>query len=163
MQDDDLYRKVVSNNGRVRYEPVARYSEEAVSNFPYGTHLVVCRRGSTRRVYNIDVDLVPLIAAMHHCIDDMTSAVYQASAAKPKRSPVTPEQRAAWEKLKEVYGDEMFSILYPSAYDVAEAGVKALFSHVEERMKIPAVKQAYEDFLLIFGLMGGNVEHRHDG
>ena len=156
--NDDLYRKVVSDKGKVRYEPVARYSEEAVSNFPYGTHLVICRRGSTSRVYNVDTNLVPMLAAMHACIDDMSHAIYKASEARPKRVPLTPEQKEAWEKLKEVYGDEMFSIMYPSAHDVAKAGIESLYSDIEERMKIPAVKKAYEDFLFVYNVMGGHVE-----
>lgn len=149
----DLYKREVSKNGKVRYVPVAHYSEESISSYPYGTHLVVCRAGSTRRIYNVDVDYAPLIAAMHHCIDDMATAVYEASQAKPKKTPVTPEQKEAWENLKKAYGDELFSITYPSAHDVAKAGIEALYDVIKNRMEVPAVKAAYENFMLIFNLM----------
>lgn len=151
----DLYKREVSKNGKVKYVPVARYSEESTSSYPHGTHLVVCRTGSTRRIYNVDVDLVPLIAAMQYCIDDMATATYNASQAKPKNLAVTPEQKAAWESLKSSYGDEMFSIMYPSCHDIAKAGVESLYDEIKHRMEIPAVKEAYDNFMFIFNAMGG--------
>ena len=139
-----LYKKV----GR-RYVPVAEYSNEVVDSFPKGTHLVMCYPGGQSRRYNIDPNYAALIAAGRVAEDAMSKAMHEASEMRPKQTPITEGQRKAWKKLAKEFGDELATLNCASSHDIAEAGLKALQEEADKLLTIPAVKKAYEHFLLV--------------
>jgi 3-methyladenine DNA glycosylase/8-oxoguanine DNA glycosylase len=73
----------------------------------------------------------------------------RASEMRPHKQPITKEQREAWDNLAKAFGDERYYVEIPSAREIAEAGVKALQDEAFSLMKHEAVKQAFEDFVLI--------------
>ena len=135
-----------------RYEPVMEYDSELSHAFPYGAHLVMSKPGMQSRKYNIDPALAPLIAAAFYARDAMTTAVYEASHIRPGTKPITEEQRAAWEQLKVAFGDERYHLTWPSAADVVDVGLKAMEEEAAKMLENPAVKKAYERFLMIVEL-----------
>lgn len=139
-----FYEKV----GR-RYVPVAEYDSDWMSSFPKGSHLVVNRNGGSSRRFDIDPAFAPMIAAGVFAEDKMCAAIHSASEARSKTQPITPEQAAAWNKMKELMGDDLFYVSYPSAYEIAQAGIKAMSEEAAKLLTNPAVKQAYEQFLLV--------------
>jgi hypothetical protein len=132
-----------------RYKPVYEYDQMLLDSFSKGTHLVEVYPGGSSRRYNIDPNHAALIAAGRVAEEAMTKAISRASELKPRQTPITEGQRAAWKKLAQEFGDELATLQISSARDIAEAGLKALQEEAEELMKHEAVRNAYEHFLLM--------------
>jgi len=145
------YRK----EGR-RYIPIKEYDDNCMNALPYGDHLVMKYKNGETRVHNIDPALAPMIAAGRHGRDAMTAAIHSASTLRPRTSPLTEEQRVAWARLEEALGDDKFLLHGPSAYDVADVAVKAMIAEVDKYMSVPAVKNAYEHFMMVYKLTKEN-------
>lgn len=139
-----FYEKV----GR-RYRPVYEYDQTLLDGFPKGNHIVMCYPGGQSRRYNIDPNHAAMIAAGRVAEDAMCDAIRKASELRPQRTPITEGQRRAWRKLAREFGDELATLTVPSTRDIAEAGIQAMIAEAETLMKHPAVKDAYEQFLLI--------------
>ncbi len=142
------YKKV----GR-RYEPVSEYDSEYLDSFPKGSHLVMVYPGGSHRRYNIDPALAPMIAAGRVAEDAISKAIMTAQELRlPQRQrerPLTPEQKAAWDHLVEVFGDEVRQLEWPSVREAAEAGVEAMIKEQEKLLNNPIVRRAYERFLFV--------------
>ena len=134
------------------YVPVAEYDSDYLDSFPKGNHLVMCYPGGTSRRFNVEPALAPMIAASRFAEDEMCSSMVRASELKPTKTPITEEQRAAWENLKASFGDSLGTLQGASARDIVDAGLKVLHIEAEKLMKHDAVKQAYEQFLLVAAL-----------
>jgi hypothetical protein len=141
-----FYKKV----GR-RYVPVAEYDQEHLDSFPQGHHLVSVRPGVSSRRFKIDPALGPMIAAGIYAEDAISKSIMDASALRvPKRDePLTPAQLKAWKALAKAFGKEQYALEWCSYREAAEAGVKAMQQEAEKLMTNPAVKSAWEQFLLI--------------
>ena len=139
-----FYEKV----GR-RYRPVYEYDQTLLDGFPKGNHIVMCYPGGQSRRYNIDPNHAAMIAAGRVAEDAMCDAIRKASELRPQRTPITEGQHRAWRKLAREFGDELATLTVPSTRDIAEAGIQAMIAEAETLMKHPAVKDAYEQFLLI--------------
>ena len=132
-----------------RYVPVAENDYDMFDAMPKGTHLVMCYPGGQSKRYNINPNHAALLAASRVAEDVMSRALYEASEMRPRRTPITEEQQKAWEHLVKVFGEEARCLQYPSARDIAEAGVKALQAEADKLMQHESVKRAYEQFLLV--------------
>ena len=143
-----FYEKV----GR-RYKPVYEYDQVLLDSFPKGTHLVMCYPGGQSRRFNIEPNHAALIAAGRVAEDVMCKAISQASELRPQRTPLTEGQRRAWKKLAREFGDDLATLSIASARDIADAGLTALQAEAAELMTHPAVKEAYDRFLLLSKLV----------
>ena len=132
-----------------RYVPVSEYDSDYLDSFSKGTHIVMCYPGGQSRRYNIDPDYAALIAAARVAEDAMCQAMIEASALKPRQTPITESQQKAWKKLAKEFGDELCTLNGASAHDIAEAGLKALQEEADKLLTNPAVKKAYDHFLLV--------------
>jgi len=79
-------------------------------------------------------------------------AISKASELRPQRTPITEGQKKAWEKLAEELGDELATLNGLCIRDCAEAGVKAMQEEADKLLANPAVKNAYDHFLLVCAL-----------
>jgi hypothetical protein len=132
-----------------RYVPHSTYSSEFCDSFPKGTHLVDVYPGGQSRRFNIDPAYAPMIAAGRVAEDAMCRAISKASELRPRQTPITDGQRKAWRKLAKEFGDELATLHINSARDIAEAGIAALELEAVSLLKNPAVKKAYDHFLLV--------------
>ncbi len=139
-----LYKKV----GR-RYVPVAEYDNEYLDSFPKGNHLVMCYPGGQSRRFNIDPNYAAMIAAGRVAEDAICRAISKASELRPPKTPITPEQRKAWDDLSKAFGDGISTLQGLSIHDCAEAGVKAMMEEANKLMQHEAVRKAYEHFMLM--------------
>ena len=139
-----FYEKV----GR-KYVPITEYDNEYLDSFSKGTHLVMCHPGGQSRRYNINPNYAAMIAAGRVAADEISRAIHMASELKPQQKPITEGQRKAWNKLSKEFGTERFALQHSSARDVAEAGVNAMMIEADILMTNPAVKNAYDHFLLV--------------
>ena len=132
-----------------KYVPVSEYNSDFLDSFARGTHLLMVYPGGQSRRLNIDPDYASLIAASRVAHDAMSKAIQAASELRPRRTPITEGQRKAWKKLAKELGDELCTLQGPSAHDIAEAGIKALQAEANVLYCNPAVRKAYEHFILL--------------
>lgn len=148
-----FYEKVGS-----RYKPVHEYDSDLLNALPKGTHLLMIHPGGSSTRYNINPNYAALIAASRVAEDAISEAVRKASELRPHNTPITEEQKKAWEALAKSFDSDRYYIELPSAREIAEAGAKALQSEADRLLKNPAVKKAYEHFMLVCELTKDNNE-----
>jgi hypothetical protein len=136
-----------------RYVPHSTYSLEFCDSFPKGTHLVQSYPGGTMRRYNIDPAYAPMIAAGRVAEDAISRKIMEATEirrnSRNRETPLTPEQKAAWDHLVEVFGPDAKQLEWPSARECAEKAVEAMAAEAEKLLDNPSVRKAYERFLLV--------------
>lgn len=139
-----FYEKVGS-----RYVAVSEYDNDYMASLAKGTHLVICHPGGQSRRFNIDPDYAAMIAAGRVAEDAICNAISKASEMRPIKTPITPAQQRAWKKLAKEFGDELCTLNGASAHELAEAAVKAMQVEADKLLSNPAVRQAYEQFILL--------------
>jgi hypothetical protein len=143
-----------------RYVPVSEYDNDFLDSFTKGNHLVMCYPGGTSRRYNIEPALAPMIAAGRFAEDAICKALNQASEMRPARTPITPAQQQAWKKLAEAFGDELATLNGASVRDIAEAGITAMQQEANRLMQHQAVRQAYDQFMLVCKLTQSQLNNK---
>ena len=141
-----------------RYRPVMEHDYELMDALPKGNHLIMCYPGGRSTRYNIDPALAPMIAAGRMAEDKMSEAVRRASEMRPRRTELTPDQNRAWQRLNKALGDDVYTLEIASAREIADAGLKALQAEAQELLTNPAVRLAYEQFLLVCELTKSHAE-----
>jgi hypothetical protein len=141
-----------------RYYPVSEYDSELMDGFTKGAHLVMSYPGGKSTRYNINPNYAALIAASRVAENAISEAVRKASELRPHNTPITEEQKKAWEALAKSFDSDRYYIELPSAREIAEAGAKALQLEADRLLKNPAVKKAYEHFMLVCELTKDNYE-----
>lgn len=135
-----------------RYVPVAEYNSEWIDSFRKGTHLLMCYPGGASRIYNIEPNHAAMIAAGRVAEDAISKKLMESSDLRMQRKDrdrkLTESQKAAWENLVKEFGDSARQLEWPSARETAEEGVKAMIKEAEILMTNPAVKKAYDHFIL---------------
>ena len=135
-----------------RYKPVKEYDSELMDAFHKGATLVICRPGSMSYKYDIDPMFAPMIAAGKYAEDSISKAMLNAMEYRPKSQLITEQQRELWKELKKSLVDQDFVIYGPASIDAARAGIKALEQEVEKMFEVPAVKLAYDHFMMVWAL-----------
>lgn len=140
-----FYKKV----GR-RYQPVSEYDSGLLDALPKGSHLVCVYPGGRSTRYNVDPALAPMIAAGRVAEDAISSTIHRATEIRPHNYKMTEEEHQRWIAfIKTMPEDMRFMMTHGSVREAAEAGVDAMIKETEKLLSIPAVKAAYEDFMLI--------------
>lgn len=144
-----FYEKV----GR-RYKPIYEYDQNLMDSFPKGSHIIMCHPGGKSVRYSIDPAFGPMIAAGRFAEDAISEHIMKVSAlrAPEDRKPLTQEQIAAWRALQEAFGNEQYPLQYASYREAAEAGVRAMQIEAEKMLEHPAVRKAWNNFMLIWQL-----------
>jgi len=154
-----MTKKIYYEKRGRKYVPVHEYDEYLMDGLPYGNHLIMCYPGGKSTRYNIDPALAPMIAAGRVAEDRMCDAMRKASEMRPSRTPITPGQQRAWKKLAKEFGDELATLNGTSARDIAEAGLTAMQEEAQQLLTNPAVRLAYEQFLLVCELTKKQVDN----
>lgn len=136
-----------------KYVPVAEYDNDFLDSFPKGNHLVMSYPGGTSRRFNIDPNYAAMIAAGRVAEDAICDAIRKASEMRPQKTPITPGQKKAWEKLAKEFGDDLATLSIGSARDYAEAGIKAQMAEAYKLMNNESVRKAYDHFMLVCKLV----------
>ena len=144
-----MVKKVFYEKVGRRYVPVYEYDQTLMDAFPKGSHLVICYPGGQSTRYHVEPNYAAMIAAGRIAEDAISAALMRASDMRPKSKPVTPEQKAAWENLVEVFGPDARYLEWPSAREACEEAVKAMQAEADKLMTNEAVKAAYEHFQLV--------------
>ena len=136
-----------------RYVPVAEYDNDLLDSFTKGAHLVLCYPGGSSRRFNVEPNHAAMIAAGRVAEDGMCDAIRRASEMRPQRTPLTPGQLKAWQKLAKEFGDDLATLNMGCARNIAEAGVNAMIAEADQLMTHPAVRDAYEQFQTVCNLV----------
>jgi hypothetical protein len=136
-----------------RYVPVAEYDSDYLDSFPKGTHIVMCYPGGQSRRFNIDPNYAAMIAAGRVAEDAICRAISKAAELRPPSTPITAEQKKAWNALAEAFGDELCTLRGLSIRDCAEAGIKAMQEEADKLMQNESVRKAYDHFMLMCQLV----------
>ena len=143
-----------------KYIPHSTYSSEFCDSFPKGTHLVQSYPGGSSRRFNIEPAYAPMIAAGRVAEDAISRKIMEATEirrqSKNRETPLTPGQREAWDKLVEEFGPDAKQLEWPSARECAEEAVKAMTKEADILLSNPAVRKAYEHFMLVCELTKEN-------
>jgi hypothetical protein len=135
------------------YVPVSEYDSDFLDSFKKGTHIVMSYPGGKSTRYNIDPAYGPMIAAGRVAEDAMATALVRAGELRlqsgDRSKPMTQEQHDAWHRLVEVFGDSAKQLEWPSAREVAEAGVNAMMAEAEKLLEDENVRRAWERFLFL--------------
>ena len=112
-----------------------------------GSYLLQVRKNGSSLTAEVSPDAAPMVAAAIHAKDKVVEVVHQASAARPSRNACSPEEIEAWEvfKSKTTY----HAIEYPSAQAIADAAMFSLMDEAEKLLKYPAVREAYDQFIML--------------
>lgn len=148
-----FYEKV----GR-KYVPVSEYDSNLLDALPKGTHIIMSYPGGQSTRYKIDPAYAPMIAAGRVAEDVITTAMLKAQELRPARGNITPEQRALFDAfLASMPEDDpqRNMLTHGAIRDCAEAGIKAMQEEANKLLENPAVKKAYEHFLLVCELTKG--------
>ena len=147
-----------------KYVPVAEYDSDLVDSFHKGTHLVMCYPGGVSRRFYIYPNYAAMIAAGRVAEDAVSKHIMDATEIRRQRErgpdgkglPLTPGQKAAWDKLVEEFGDSAKQLEWPSAREAAEAAVVAMQVEADKLMTNPSVKKAWDRFMLVCDLTKQN-------
>jgi hypothetical protein len=104
-----------------KYVPVSYYDSVLMDAFPIGAHVITVTNGGMCKRYRIEPALAPMIAAGHIAIDGMVKAMSNRS-----------EQ-----------GGNI------SQRDIMDAGVYAMALEAEKLLTVPAIKEAYDHFMML--------------
>lgn len=132
-----------------KYVPVYEYDQTLMDAFPKGSHLVICYPGGKSTRYNIDPNYAAMIAAGRVAEDVISEAIRKATDLRPKSAPLTKGQKAAWENLVKEFGEEARTLEWPSAREACESAVKAMQEEADKLMTNPAVRKAYDKFIML--------------
>lgn len=147
MKHTGIYKKV----GR-RYVEIGEYSPEYTDHVPNGVTMIVKRPGMQSTRYNVDPDIVPLLAAAVYCEDEISQAIYRAGELRPFNRSITPKQRAAFDRFLATMPEDdsnRFMMTVGSAREAAEAGTKALVAEAEKMLENDSIRAAYDHFMLL--------------
>jgi len=133
-----------------RYVPVSEYDSELLDAFPKGNHLVMSYPGGASRRFDIDPALAPMIAAGRFAEDAICRKIQEATELRPMNREIDAETHRKWKAfIATIPEDFRFMFTHGSAHDAAEAGVKAMQEEADKLITNPAVRKAYEKFLLL--------------
>ena len=133
-----------------KYVPVSEYDSDFIDSFDKGSHLIACYPGGQSRRYHIDPAYAPLIAASRVAEDAIASAMYKISEIRThSNEPLTLRQKKAWDSMVKELGGAAFYAEYASAREIAEVGVKAMEEEAMRLLTNPAVKKAYDHFIMV--------------
>jgi hypothetical protein len=132
-----------------RYIPVAEYDSDYMDSFPKGNHLVMCYPGGKSIQYHIEPNYAAMIAAGKVAEDAVCESIIESQKLKPQREPITEKQRELWRELAESFNRDDYPLIRPAAADAGRAAVKAMMEEADKLMTNPAVRKAFEQFMLI--------------
>lgn len=144
---ETYYKKVGS-----KYIPISEHDPSLDHAFSEGCHLVISSPGHYIRKYNIDPEFAPLIAAATFAREEISKSLRKSLEMRPSKVPITEEQNIAWIKLSEAFGEECHPLQYPSIYEAVESGLAALVHEAAQKLQTPAVKAAYDNFMMVYQL-----------
>ena len=145
MRDTILYEKVGDE-----FVPV-RYWNETINSFPKGEHLVIAGDNAIIRTYNIDPGYVELIAAGKHFHSHLVDELIEAGSHKLNNFELTEEQEEAWANLNRLLNQDA-ALQIESYSTIADKAVSKLESKLKPYLNNPAVKQAYNNYIMVLRL-----------
>lgn len=136
-----------------RYVPVREYDSTFYKSLPKGKHMMIeINPGTTSYHYNVEPAFAPVLAAARYSREVLSKAYVQQGELRPHNKQLTPEQREAWHKFLDTMKSDNEVIEWPSPAEASDNVVEILAREAEKMLTVPAVKLAYEHFMLVYKL-----------
>lgn len=132
-----LYRKEGTG-----FVPAAE--SEVSDSLPEGVHIIKVSPGQQSRVFNVDPEYALYAATSFALRDELVKVLMRHLDARPSETPITEQQQAAWENLKNSFGSQLCMLQYDSAVGVIDGFLKELEARAIEHLEHPAVVEQYE-------------------
>jgi hypothetical protein len=118
---------------------------------PKGAHLIICYPGGRSTRYNVNPDFAPMIAAGRYAEEAVSKSLMASSELRPATwDKFTEKEKRIWDAIKScIPKQHRYMYTHGSAYEAVQAGVKAMSVEAETMLENPAVRKAYERFMLI--------------
>jgi hypothetical protein len=102
-----------------------------------------------------------MIAAGRLAEDAISKHIMECSKLRVPQNerPLTEKQRDSWNAFSKAMGKEVYALEYCSYREAAEEGVKAMMDEANKLLDHPAVRRAYDNFMLVAKLVK---ETEHD-
>lgn len=136
-----------------RYVPVAEYDNDYLDSFPKGTHLVMCYPGGQSRRFNIDPNYAAMIAAGRVAEDAIAESIFRAQSIRAEPIKLSRKQRELVDELTTSMQKQDARWLRPASRDAAEAAVRAMMTEADKLLKNPAIRKAFDNFMLLCNLV----------
>lgn len=145
MHNSEIYYKKVGK----KYVPISVYDHNVLGSLPKGHHLVIVDDNFKSTYHNVTPDIVPLIAATKIFEKIITSKLLEKSQQRTFSPELTSEQRKAWDAYYELVKNSNNVSFGLSYSEIARSVTQILENKTAEMMKNPAVKNAYDEFMVI--------------
>ena len=96
-----------------------------------------------------------MIAAGSYAEDRIAAIIVDKLTYTPEIPPYTQEQKEAWDRMREVYGEDLCRLKTSTIMEAVRAGVSEMIKEAEEILENPALQQSYDNFLLLSKLTRG--------
>lgn len=150
-----MTKKVYYEKVGRRYVPVSEYDSDLSYALPKGAHIIMVYPGGTSTRYHVDENYAAMIAAGRIAEEAISKKLMEATEIRRqgnRSTPLTPEQKAAWDHLVDVFGPEAKQLEWPSARECSVAAVEAMSEEAAKLMTHESVRKAYEQFQLVCAL-----------
>jgi hypothetical protein len=102
-----------------------------------------------------------MIAAGRYAQDAIADSLRQATELRPYNHEMSEAEQIKWKQFIRTMPDEFrFMMTHGSAMDAVDAGIKAMQIEADKMLSNPAVRKAYDNFMLIYKLTKEN-EHQN--
>jgi len=145
------YEKV---NGE--FVPVLEYNSYLMDALPEGHHLISVDGHLTVRRRDINPDFATVHAAMVIAEEEITKLLANIYRMNEGRVKLTEEENELWTQLSKALVNSEFSVVRKSPADIAREISAKVVEKAEELRKIPAVKEAWDHYLLVATLAKNN-------
>jgi len=135
-----------------KFVPVKEYDSDLAHSLPIGHHLISLQPGIRTTISNVNPAIVPLIAAATYAKSEICNSLMKSSDLRPGLALLTDEQKDAWNKLSLAFGEQNHRLEWPAFHEAVSAGIETLIKEADNMLSIPSVKNAYEEFMLIYKL-----------
>lgn len=129
------------------YEPVSYYDSNIIDAVPVDCAvMILSKKGSTLRKYDVDIALAPLLAGGEYMREAMTDAFDKADRPTLPTNALTAQESEAWNKLIAIGGEGFKRLTLPATNDLIDAGLKTLMEKMEHVLSDPTCADAYNQF-----------------
>lgn len=138
-------KKIFYEKRGKRYFPVKEYDSDLMDAMPKGFHLTSVYPGGKSVRYNVDPDIVTMIATIMMINHDLPSLIYECGKLQPTAPALTEQQLKLYYDFRDSLPPEHSHYMsFDSANDIAEKILSMIFQKSKDLLTDPHVKELFD-------------------
>lgn len=138
-------KKIFYEKRGKRYYPVKEYDSDLMDAMPKGFHLLSVYPGGKSMRYDIDPDIVTMIATIMMINRDLPHLIYEIGRLQPLAPALTEHQLKLYNDLMSSLPPEHSHYMsFGSAHDIAEKILNMIFEKSKDLLTDPHVKELFD-------------------